>query len=178
MRRFRLLEIVSTRFLGLTAVFTIVLVVGAYTAVLRLGFATVDTIGKFVDAVFKAVALLVGTLWAINRYFVERTDAPQFRVDCTVSMVHGPKQPEPALLIFRLDLVNTGKVQIGAFQHYVEIDEARATSEGVELRPMYRWPNDGWHPGGLLSLALGQRSTMNSPARHPLERCAFSWLWS
>ncbi len=79
MGRYRTLEVISTKFLGATAIVTIALVVAAYSLVVREHWADVDKLAKFTDAVFKTVALLLGTLWAVNRYFVERTDAPQFR---------------------------------------------------------------------------------------------------
>jgi len=148
MGRFRTLEIISTKFLGVTALATIALVVGVYALVLREHWADVDKLAKFSDAVFKTVALLLGTLWAINRYFVERTDAPQFRVDADVSLIRGGTPKQPALLIFRLDLVNTGKTQIGTFDHFVQIDVATANDSGIELHQIYRWPNAGSHKGG------------------------------
>jgi hypothetical protein len=91
---------------------------------------------------------MIGTLWAVNRYFAERTDAPQFRVDCDISMIHGDSRNEPGLLIFRLDLVNTGKTQIGKYKYYIEIDVAKRNKTGVELQPLYRWPKEGSREGG------------------------------
>lgn len=115
---------------------------------MHLGFASVDNLAKFTDAVFKTAALLLGTLWTINRYFVGRVDAAQFRVDSTLVKIPGDAPLDPALIIFRLDLVNTGKTQIKEYLHYIEIDEVRATSTGVDYRSLHRWPLKDLHLGG------------------------------
>lgn len=162
-RWLRFVEAASTKWLGLSVALTLVVVVGLYAAVVSLGFTTVDKLAKFTDAVIKAFAALIGTLWATNRYFIERTDAPQFRVDCDVSLIRWGVDSEPALLIFRLDLVNTGKTQIAQFNHFIEIDVARPTNNDVELNQLYRWPADGWHEGGPIE--PGSWSAVNDEVR-------------
>ncbi|MFN7961279.1 MAG: hypothetical protein U0002_08405 [Thermoanaerobaculia bacterium] len=148
MAHFKALEMASTKYLSVTAICLVGVAVGVYCAIVYSGLTSVDQLGKFTDAVFKIVALLVGALWALNRYFTERRDAPQIRIDAEVSLIPGWGAEEQGLLIFRLDLVNTGKIQIGPFQHFLCIDVPRPTAEGVELTPLYRWPMEGWHFGG------------------------------
>ena len=147
-RRFKVLEALSTRYLGVTAALVVVATVAVFAAVLRTGFTTIDVLAKFSDALFKIVALLLGTLWTLNRYFVGRVDATQFRVDCNLTKIPSESELGSALLIFRLDLINTGKAQIGEFMHYVEIDQVRAGSAGIEYSSLYRWPVEGKHVGG------------------------------
>src|SRR5260221_4344076 len=149
MHRFRILEAVATRFLGIAAVISIVLVVATYSVIVGRHLTNVDAMAKFTDAVFKTAALLLGALWAINRYFVERTDAPQFRVDCDVSMVHGSSRND-ALLIFRLDLVNTGKTRIAKYNQFTSIEAVEAKHQKVEYETLYRWPTSGLHSGAAI----------------------------
>lgn len=146
-RAFRALEFLSTRYLAPTVGLVILLVVGTYSAVLHYTHVDIDKLAKFTDAVFKTVALLIGTLWAMNRYFVQRVDAPQLRVDCDITKIGGESEGL-SLLIYRLDLVNTGKTQLAESQEYVEIDAVKPSMGGVELTRLYRWPKSGWHPGG------------------------------
>jgi len=156
----RILELASTKYLFQTVAICISLIVGTFGVLLYLGITDVETLATFTDAVFKTVAVLVGTLWALNRYFVQRTDAPRLRVDADVGMIRGPSTGDPRLLIFRLDLVNTGTTQIGVFNHYVQVDAVTPRDDGVEFQPLYRWPESDWHSGGPIE--PGSWSAINS----------------
>jgi hypothetical protein len=150
MFRSRLLELASTKFLVHTAVGSLLVTVGIFSAILYLKLADLEHVSKFADAVFKTGALLVGALWALNRYYVQRTDETQFRVDSDVSMVQVPGSQDHNLLIFRLDLVNTGKTQIGQYMQFVEVHTVGLTQGVVKLEPLFRWPDAGWHPAGSI----------------------------
>ncbi len=152
MHRFRLLEILSTKLFLLTAVFVLVAVPSVFAYLLKSGLADLNTLTNFVDATFKAVALIVGAIWALNRYYTTRTDVSQLRVDSDITCIpaarFGNMAANYSLLIYRLDIVNTGKTLIGRFGEYVEIQAVNPTSSTVDYVLVGRWPSDGLHPGG------------------------------
>jgi hypothetical protein len=119
-----------------------------YAAVLMVAGVSVDTAGKLIDSVFKIVAVLVGAAWALNRYYVGRTDALQMRVDPHIDVIEaGSFAPNSAsgLLLYRLDVVNTGRRQLAAYRLSVEV-------ASVELGPSndpayYELAAFPWHEG-------------------------------
>jgi hypothetical protein len=113
-----------------------------------------DRLSKLMDVILKSLALIAGLLWAGNRYFVLRTDMPQLRVDADVKLVRNVptlgSEGQPALLIYRLDIVNTGKTLLHLLNEHVEIDAVYAGMEECRYECLYRWPVEGEHPGGLI----------------------------
>ncbi len=113
---------------------------------------SIEKMSKILDVTIKSAALIVGSLWAANRYFVLRTDVPQIRVDADVRAIRNfPTQgsdDKPGLLIFRLDVINTGKTLIQPFDHRVQIDSVSPDGGGVGHETRYKWPEEGFHPGG------------------------------
>lgn len=152
MKQWRFLETITTRYLVFTVFVVIAITIGSFATLLHYQITDVDTLATFVDAVFKTVAIVVGTLWTLNRYFVARTDVSKFRVDHDVSVIRDTKfranKSALALLIYRLDLVNTGNSLILPYQQFLEIDSVSPSKDGVKYQPLYRWPQIGTHPGG------------------------------
>jgi hypothetical protein len=110
-----------------------------------------DKLSKFVDAVFKSMAVLLGMIWTLNRYYIGRTDITRLRVDADVSTVsYADTSPNSdlSLLIFRLDIVNTSAVLIPPYQQSLEIESVVPSANGTVYRSLYRWPDSGKHPGG------------------------------
>jgi hypothetical protein len=151
MLRNRFLEAATTKYLILTVTLILLITVGAFALILSLRLSTLENLAKFVDAVFKAMAILLGMVWTLNRYYVGRTDTIRVRVDPDIKVVRYPEDGSDssnrALLIFRLDTVNIGSVLIPAFQQSVEIESVMPTSVGTRYDPLYRWPINGKHPG-------------------------------
>jgi hypothetical protein len=152
MKNSHFLEAITTKYLVFTVIVLIAITIGSFAALLYYQITDVDTLATFVDAVFKTVAILVGTIWTLNRYFVARTDISRFRVDHDVSIIRGTKfkvnKSALALLIYRLDLVNTGSTIILPYEQFLEIDAVTPTRNNVQYQPLYRWPQVGTHPGG------------------------------
>jgi len=151
-KRYRLLEAITTKYLVLTVLVIIAITVGGFALVLAYGLTDIDTLATFVDAVFKTVALLVGAIWALNRYFAQRTDVTQIRVDSDVDIIRnnefGGDSSDLALLVYRLDVVNTGSTLIPDYNQFLEIDAVSPSKEGTRYECLYRWPSIGLHAGG------------------------------
>lgn len=152
MLRNRFLEAATTKYLIVTVSSVLVLTIGLFAIILGLRFTELDKLTKFVDAVFKAMAILLGMMWTLNRYYVGRADSTRLRVDADVSTVHysepNSNKSDLALLIFRLDVVNTSAVLIPAYQQRLEIEAASPSTSGTVYNSLYRWPDSGLHPGG------------------------------
>jgi hypothetical protein len=150
MLRNSLLEAVTTKYLVLTIFGVLVLTVLILAIILNYQIASLDDLSKFVDTVFKAIAILLGTIWTLNRYYTGRVDSEKLRVDPDVKIVRNSETEKlgQALLIFRLDIINTSAVLIPEFQECVEIDSLELTDSGIIEKRLYRWPESGSHPGG------------------------------
>jgi len=152
MLRNRFLEAATTKHLIVAISSVLVIVVGIFAVLLSFKVTELDKLAKFVDAVFKAMAILLGMIWTLNRYYVGRTDEIRLRVDSDVSTVRysetEPQDSDLALLIFRLDIVNIGTVLIPAYQQSLEIDSVTPSDKGTVFSSLYRWPDSGMHPGG------------------------------
>jgi hypothetical protein len=121
---------------------------------IKSGFTTLTNLATFTDAVVKTIAVIVGALWVLNRHYTSRVDVPQLRVDADVSAIPSHKFQNQAanhsLLIFRLDVVNTGKILIPPSQQYLEIHGVVPTEDGVQHILLSRWPSEGTHPSGQI----------------------------
>lgn len=147
-----LLEQLTTKYVIATTFLLSALNVAGYFALIRFGVTDVDELSKYVDVIFKTIAILVGAIWSLNRHFVQRTDALQIRVEDDVNLVvtnedSGSIGSHP-LLIYRIDVHNTGKTLIPNYQQYFQVESVVPSSEGIEYQILYRWPQAGWHSGG------------------------------
>jgi len=97
-------------------------------------------------------SLLVGAIWVLNRFYSTREDASHIRVDADVSSIPSTRfqglSSGYSLLIYRVDIINTGKILIEPFQHLIEIHEATIAEGAVTYTTIYRWPESGTHWGG------------------------------
>lgn len=169
MKQFPLLELLSTKLFVWTALFILVAVPFVFVYLLDSRITDLDRLASFVDATFKTVALLIATVWALNRYYTTRTDASQLRVDSEVTCIptscfRGVSKNR-SLLIYRLDIVNTGKTLIGPFRQFVEVQTANPTDTSVEYTTIGRWPQEGMHPGGPIE--PGSWSAINNAMSIP-----------
>ena len=171
MLSYRFLEAATTRHLILTISSILVLTIGVFTVVLGSRITELDKLSKFVDALFKAIAILLGMIWTLNRYYTGRTDTTRLRVDTDVSKVHYPTADSTtvdlALLIFRLDVVNTGTVLIPTYQQSMEIEAVTPSDEGTVYNSLYCWPSEGKHPGGPIE--PGSWSAINDAISIPAD---------
>jgi len=157
MLSYRFLEAATTKYLILTISSILLLTIGIFAVVLGYRITELDKLSKFVDALFKAMAILLGMIWTLNRYYTGRTDTTRLRVDTDVSIVRYPNADSTtadlALLIFRLDVVNTGAVLIPTYQQSMEIEAVTPSDKGTIYNSLYRWPSKGKHPGGPIEPA-------------------------
>jgi hypothetical protein len=131
------------------------------------------------------MAVMLGVVWTLNRYYVGRVDTLRLRVDSDVKAIREPGS-DYALLVFRLDVVNTSTILIGQFEHYLEIESATPSAEGTIYKSLYRWPESGTHPGGMIE--PGSWSAINEALSIPattgavriflgIELPGHSWTW-
>ena len=157
MLRNRFLEAATTKYLISSVSLILILTVGVFALLLGTRTTDLDRLSKFVDAVFKAMAILLGMIWTLNRYYIGRSDTIRLRVDSDVSSVRyskpGSTNADLALLIFRLDVVNIGAVLIPAYQESLEIESVTPSDKGIEYSSLYRWPDSGKHPASSIEPA-------------------------
>jgi hypothetical protein len=164
MKNAQFLQAIATRHLVATVLAIISITTAGLAVVVYLGVASVSDMAQFVDAVFKAVALFVGALWTLNRYFVSRTDAMQLRVDADVGAVRDETSGR-ALLIYRLDVVNTGNALLPTSMQWLQVDAVTPSNNGVRHDELYRWPSEGSHPAGPIE--PGSWSAINNAISVP-----------
>jgi hypothetical protein len=152
MLRNSFLEAATTKYLIVTVSSVFVLTIGIFAIILGLRVTELDKLTKFVDAVFKAMAIVLGMIWTLNRYYVGRVDSTRLRVDADVGTVRYSEtdsdKSDLSLLIFRLDVVNTSAVLLPAYQQRLEIEAVSPSDNGTVYSSLYRWPDSGMHPGG------------------------------
>ena len=119
----------------------------AFYLVLYFDLMNLDSLTKVIDAGFKAAVVIASAIWALNRYYVLRTDAPQLAVESEVRLVDFSEQ-RGALLLLWLDLRNTGRTLFEDYEHFVEVHALHIKEGSVTEAPLYRWPESGTHPGG------------------------------
>ncbi|HYK03333.1 MAG TPA: hypothetical protein VE974_16355 [Thermoanaerobaculia bacterium] len=118
---------------------------GVFFATMIFG-ASLDDAATIIDASFKIAAVIIGTAWALNRYFTARTDVLQLRIDPVVETVSASGGDR--IFICRLDVVNTGKALTPPFTEVLELYSAEADSGEVAYRMFHRWPDQVAHPVG------------------------------
>lgn len=150
MKHSRILESLTTRHLVTTVFVVTVVVISMSGVVLWFRWATLDQMAKYIDTVFKTTAFFAGVAWALNRYYVHRTDNVQFRIDADVKICKLSQTGSGAknLLIYRLDIVNTGNTLFGNYKKAVLIESVAADAEdNIKMTTLHRWPEIGYHPG-------------------------------
>ncbi len=137
-----------TTYFGYTVILTVLIPVAALFLVVGLSAVSLADANRAIDPVIKLLALLVGASWALNRFFVNRTDAQHVRIECVVDSVRGSaEEARPSLLLYRIEVVNTGKVLL--HDYTIEVKVASVSARGGEPGAHYEPLDDvGRHPGG------------------------------
>lgn len=143
----RWIETLATRYVVAMVLGSLCLPILGILGVLHLKLASLAELAMFVDASLKTSVALVGCIWALNRFFVQRTDIPQIRVDADVNVVRFDSE-DKALLVFRLDLINTGKTLVPGYRQFIEVQSVEPGDGGPAIETLYRWPSEGTHKGG------------------------------
>lgn len=145
--------LLTRRFLPTVAIL-IAVPIAAFTLVVALTSMSLIDANRYVDSAAKIVATLAAAAWALNRYFTNRVDAPQLRVDPKIDFVPpGAFEPNSSdgLLLCRLDIVNTGKVRFKDYLVEVEIASVELRSDGAVIYSLINEPQtlegDNIEPG-------------------------------
>jgi hypothetical protein len=95
----------------------------AFVVVVAAGAFTLEDASTFVDAVVKIMVAVVGTGWALNRYFTTRTDETHLRFEATAELVVEPETgSDPSyLLIYRVELYNPAHVLFDEYDIELEL---------------------------------------------------------
>ncbi len=131
------------------AAFTI-LVVGALAAILIATHAlSSSSLSTYADIITKISATTLAGLWALNRYYVYRTDAPQLRVDAVIDSAAAETfgvTARAGLLTYRLDLVNTGRTLLSGYAQRLTVTAVEISGDDLVEHVLHTWPNEGHHP--------------------------------
>jgi hypothetical protein len=143
------LEAITTKYLVPTVLFAGLFTWIVLEYIIYKGWNDVDTMNKFADTYFKIILPLGAAIWALNRYFIHRTDNVQLAVDSDVSKVTSDQfSDDLALLVFRLDIINTGNTLIDQFQQRLQVEAVSPLKDGLQYELLHSWPSEGTHPGG------------------------------
>lgn len=152
-------RLLTRRFLP-TVVILIAIPIMAFTLVVVLTSVSLIDANRYVDSAAKILATLAAAAWALNRYFTNRVDAPQLRVDPKIDVVPaGAFKPTSldGLLLCRLDIVNTGRVRFKDYDFEVEIASIELESHGAVRYSLVNEPQklegDPIEPGSWAALS-------------------------
>ncbi len=136
----RFIETIVTKYFFLTAILLIVVTVGSVFLMDKFGNISIDKLSKIVDLTFKVIAILIGSLWALNRYYVSRVDFSQIKVDDSVHLIPKDKleNKNQGLLVYRFDIINTGTVLILPFTQYLCIEAVYLSCEKIKYKIIHK----------------------------------------
>ncbi len=126
-------KLLTRKFLP-TVVIVIAVPVIAFTLVVAFTSVSVSEANLYVDSAVKIVATLAAAAWALNRYFTNRVDAPQLRIDPHIDVVSADAfktSSSDSMLLCRLSIVNTGQVRFSDYWFEVEIASVELGSNGT-----------------------------------------------
>ena len=123
----------SRQFMWTTVLFVLI-PVAAVTAAVAFTAVDVDEAQSYVDILVKLVALVVGGAWAIDRYLTARTDSPHLRLSSRAELVERgtTANSEKALLLYRIEVVNTGRVLVSDYSIEVEVASVEVSEAAME----------------------------------------------
>lgn len=151
-RRMNRFENLMVRWFPLVTGCAALALVGIICSALLIRSVTLDHLSKLTDTLLKALAVLVGALWSLNRYFTTRTDQPQLRVEVTIDSAGSECFGQDAvfgILAYRLDINNTGKVLLPVTGHRVEVAKVLVNGDRVLYERLHESPaGGGLHPSG------------------------------
>lgn len=149
MREYRLIELATTRYLFISIAIAISVSTSLALSLIIKGYLDLDQLSTVVDTAVKLLGVIIGAIWALNRYYISRFDVPQLRVDCSFDLVEGPELSpvsQDDLLLFRLDIVNTGKAALPPSRQQVLVEKIWLEGNKTQLEEIFRWPVQGRHP--------------------------------
>jgi hypothetical protein len=128
--------------------FALITIIASLVVVITLGailfnhHVTLEFLSKATDTLLKALGIVVGTLWSLNRYFTTRTDYPQLRVEAIIDSLPGTTfgtESLYGLLSYRLDVVNTGKVLLHIAGYRVQVFNVLLRKDQVLYEVLHEW---------------------------------------
>jgi hypothetical protein len=141
--------IVVRRFLQIVTLLSGSIVVAVCVALSK-GLITLETLSLATDSLLKGLAVIIGALWTLNRYFATRTDYPQLKVEMATDLIPSSllgKNQGHGIFTYRLDVVNTGKVLLPVTGYSVELSSVFLNNGSIDFEQLYQWPAEGMHPG-------------------------------
>jgi hypothetical protein len=136
-------RIIVEQFL-ITTIVAVILLVAGVGSILLFTRATLAEVSTATDTLLKALAILVGAMWSLNRYFTTRTDYPQLRVEMTLDSLPSIfGDADNGLLSCRLNIVNTSKVLLPIVGYRVEISNVLVHQNEVLYERLNEWPGTG-----------------------------------
>jgi hypothetical protein len=133
-------RLLTTRRFLPTVVILITLPIIAFTLVVAFTSVSLNQANLYVDSAVKIIATLAAAAWALNRYFTNRIDEPQLRIDPQIDVAAADaSKPSSSngLLLCRLEIVNTGQVLFNNYTYTVQIDSVKLQSDGtVAYKPI------------------------------------------
>ena len=176
-----------TTYFGYTVIFAVLLPITVLFLVVGLSAVSLADANRTIDPVIKLLALVVGASWALNRFFVNRTDAQHVRIECAVDSVRGSAaEARPSLLLYRIEVVNTGKVLLNDYTIEVKVESVSVSASGPSAHYELLDHVDQ-HPGGAIE--PGSWSAVSKAAVIPvnvqavriwvevLSQSGPSWTW-
>ena len=148
MRNYKILERLATKYLIPLVILIVILVPILYYLILYMKVTNIAFLTGFIDISFKTIALFIGAIWTLNRLFISRTDSSHIKVEADLSKIHSSVlKKEKSLLVYRLDLLNSGNTLLNPYEYYIEIQSVVPLIDDVEYSTIYRFPKKGFHPG-------------------------------
>jgi hypothetical protein len=140
MQENKLIRLLVTKYLILVISTIVIFILGVWYVLLKKDY-PVETINKTVDTVFKLMAIVIGFVWFLNRYFSERKDIPKFDVEVKIDSVFADQNSR--LLIYRLDLFNRANVLFSNFETYMVIDAIEVRNGEIIKYTVQKLPSEG-----------------------------------
>jgi hypothetical protein len=141
--------IVVRRFLQIAAILSGSIVLAICVALSK-RLITLETLSKATDSLLKGLAIMIGALWTLNRYFATRTDYPQLKVEMATDLIPSDllgKNQDQGIFTYRLDVVNTGKVLLPVTGYRVELANVFINNGSIVFEHLHQWPAEGMHQG-------------------------------
>jgi hypothetical protein len=151
----KILESITTRYLLLSSLVAIITAIAIFSYIFYYESADIDKLSKYIDILFKSIVLIIGTFWALNRYYISRTDIIRLRiVNSNAKLIKDTdsidKKQELGLLILNLDILNEGNVLIRERWQYYVVESVFPSNEGTKYEQIYRFPPIGFdHEGPI-----------------------------
>jgi len=150
MKKNGLLETITTKYIVLTITIILILVPVSLFKIIDTKLTNLENLATFVDATIKVIALLVGAIWVLNRIYITREESSHIGVDADITCVPSKRFQDSgySLLVYRIDIINKGKILIEPFQHFIEIHSIDINKGEIIYTKIYRWPENGVHESG------------------------------